>query len=274
MCVGRELISGCACCQKKSHKKHKRHKKEKDKGPEYSGGAEKAVQNPISADDYFLKHSEFATWLQEKKGLYFNELSGDECRAKFEDFVLRWNAGKLADKYYLGLGAAPMKRTQHKWNFQGSKATGHEAGRTVAAPATGDQKGRRDADRTTERIEKRKWRKEQAELLDELLPKASGHQAQIEKKIARKEARRASSPDALVAMGDRDILGGTDSFEAAKRRQEAWRERKQQRTLARREEASRKLASYQAAEDQKMDQFRALIEASGGAIKIPKRGDA
>ena len=37
----------------------------------------------IDKDDYFAKNVEFAAWLREQRGKFFNELGSDETRALF-----------------------------------------------------------------------------------------------------------------------------------------------------------------------------------------------
>lgn len=58
------------------------------------------------------------------------------------------------------------------------------------------------------------------ELLDELLPKATGREAKVEARAARREAARAreDSPPLMRVTGGGDIMGGDDSFAAAKAR--------------------------------------------------------
>ena len=68
---------------------------------------------------------------------------------------------------------------------------------------------------------------------------------------------------------DAQLMGGSDSFAAAKAHQSRRQEHRKHNREMRRLEVSEKVARYQAAEDQKLDQFRALIQA--GPIKIPKR---
>ena len=78
---------------------------------------------------------------------------------------------------------------------------------------------RREIDWARNRKERRKWRKQQEEVLDELLPKPTGgREARIEKKAARREARRASSPGQLMLSPGGDIMGGDDTLAEAKKR--------------------------------------------------------
>ena len=50
-------------------------------------------------------------------GVDFAELMSDESHRAFTTFVERWNSGRLSSKYYRGMTALPMRRTNHKWNF-------------------------------------------------------------------------------------------------------------------------------------------------------------
>ncbi|KAF6137539.1 hypothetical protein GIB67_031818 [Kingdonia uniflora] len=67
----------------------------------------------LSTDDYFSKNNEFATWLKEKKGLFFSDLSSDVAREKFLGFIKDWNNHKLESRYYVGITSGP--RTAHNW---------------------------------------------------------------------------------------------------------------------------------------------------------------
>jgi hypothetical protein len=227
----------------------------------------------ITSDDYFRKSSEFIAWLSERKGLLFSELSSDDARRLFEtSFVIEWNSGGLRQAYYAGLIQPPAKRTSHKWAFESSiPAGGSGASQAGMGAYLDDKKDARVRERVHDRDERRKEAKGQRELLDELLPKATGRDAVIEKKMARREEAKArdSSPDRNFLPGGGDMMGGDDSFAAAKARearQEAWQRNKQ---LVKREELSAKLASAQAKEDEKMAQFRAMLQQ--GPITIQKR---
>jgi hypothetical protein len=46
------------------------------------------------------------------------ELSSEETHSYFGRFVSAWNAGQLPPRYYQGLVAAPLKRTNHQWGFK------------------------------------------------------------------------------------------------------------------------------------------------------------
>ncbi|CAL1409396.1 unnamed protein product [Linum trigynum] len=70
----------------------------------------------LSADDYFAKNNEFATWLAEKKKVFFSDLSSESAREMFADFVKAWNKQKLDSKYYDGISSGP--RTAHNWKIK------------------------------------------------------------------------------------------------------------------------------------------------------------
>lgn len=230
----------------------------------------------ISADEYYRKSNEFIAWLSERKGLLFSELSSTDAHRWFEDvFVEEWNSGGLRQAYYAGLIQPPAKRTSHKWAFESSlsslPAAGGGARQTGVGAFLNDQREARVQSREWDRDERRKEAKGQRELLDELLPKASGRDAVIEKKIARREEAKArdSSPDRGFLPGGGDMMGGDDSFAAAKAREARQHEWQRNKQLVKREELSAKLASAQAKEDEKMAMFRAMVQQ--GPITIPKR---
>ncbi len=50
--------------------------------PEQKPIAALQVDN-INKDDYFAKNAEFAAWLREEKGKFFNQMDSDETRALF-----------------------------------------------------------------------------------------------------------------------------------------------------------------------------------------------
>ncbi|KAK3042637.1 hypothetical protein RJ639_000889 [Escallonia herrerae] len=70
----------------------------------------------LSSDDYFSKNNEFATWLKEKKDLFFSDLSSESARDLFSQFVKDWNNQKLESRYYEGIATGP--RTSHKWKIK------------------------------------------------------------------------------------------------------------------------------------------------------------
>ncbi|NP_001412694.1 style cell-cycle inhibitor 1-B isoform 2 [Nicotiana tabacum] len=95
--------------EKKSGEKHKtKSHKHKDKS--------KNKFEELSKDDYFSKNNEFASWLKDKKNLFFSDLSSETARNLFSDFVIQWNKGKLDSQYYEGIATGP--RSSHAWNIK------------------------------------------------------------------------------------------------------------------------------------------------------------
>ncbi|XP_024536246.1 transcriptional regulator ATRX homolog [Selaginella moellendorffii] len=206
----------------------------------------------ITMDDYYAKNPEFATWLKENRGLYFSSLSAEETRKLFSSFADAWNSGKLADKYYQGIKAA--KRTNHKWNIGDDNQV--------------DEEDERLQKRKKEKAEQKKFVKEHELVMDELLPKATGKDRLLEKKAIQREKNRNRdlSPE---PMRETDLMGGGDDFKMMLARERARREK---RANVKVEALQKKLSVVEERETAAMDQFRALINTSGGKITIPKRG--
>jgi hypothetical protein len=73
-----------------------------------------------------------------------------------------------------------------------------------------------------------------------MLPKATGREAQMEKKAVRRQEAKDRDDDGVMTTmyGGGDVMGGDDSFAAAKRRVEAAGQRRNQKTNVRREQVS------------------------------------
>eukprot|EP00243_Klebsormidium_subtile_P002988 TRINITY_DN16122_c0_g1_i1.p1 TRINITY_DN16122_c0_g1~~TRINITY_DN16122_c0_g1_i1.p1 ORF type:complete len:391 (-),score=92.91 TRINITY_DN16122_c0_g1_i1:91-1263(-) len=213
---------------------------------------------PISTGDYFQKNAEFATWLREGRGIFFSDLSSDQAHALFDAFVTVYNEGKLPDKYYDGITSTHAQRSGFTWAIKGRGDTGED----IMA-----EEDRRASEAARGKLERRKWKQDQEVLLDEMLPKATGREAALEKKAARREQQRGRE-DSPELMRDKDLLGGGDDFQQRLARE---RQRREKRVAAKADAVAEKVTAYKAAEQAKLNQFRALIGASGGKISIPKR---
>ncbi|KAJ9506168.1 hypothetical protein QJQ45_002456 [Haematococcus lacustris] len=249
------------------------------------------AQRISDAEHYFLKGAEFSAWLQEERNMFSAELPTERSHQLFQEFAGLWNAQLLADKYYAGAVAAPLKRTSHNWGIK-------TAGMAGGAGGAGQ-----DDSRAVQKKEQARWRAEQKEVLEELLPRATGREAQVEKRIARRyllllllllllplllllllppppllpppkatweeSKAREGSPDTVRLPGGGDVYGGDTSLAAAK----AWEAQRVQsqrnRLAARQDEVAARVAVAQAKENERMAQFRAL--AAIGPITIAKR---
>jgi hypothetical protein len=101
-----------------------------------------------------------------------------------------------------------------------------------AAEAAAEETAARDESRSAHRAHSKKERRAAREELDELVPRATGREARVEARVARREEARARdvSPDARVTGGG-NIMGGTDSFSAALARQKRQQEARTQRMV-------------------------------------------
>jgi hypothetical protein len=82
---------------------------------------------------------------------------------------------------------------------------------------------------------------------------------------------RDASPEMNRMYGGGDVMGGDDSFAAAKRRMEASRHRRNQQRDVRREQLEVKARDARQVEEDRMAPFRALVSGAGGKLSIPKR---
>ncbi|KAK9819276.1 hypothetical protein WJX81_004655 [Elliptochloris bilobata] len=186
-------------------------------------------------------------------------------------------AATLPARYYAGMAGRAMKRTQHNWGIR-LDAQERAAGVGMAA-ALDDERAAAGAERAevraAEAAERKSWRAEQRIALDEMLPKATGREARVDQKVARQEAARdrEASPDLVKLPGGGDIMGGDDSYAAARAAQQARDTRRMdnrtKQQLAKREDLAIRATAAQAAEEDKMAMFRKLV--AQGPIAIPKR---
>lgn len=227
----------------------------------------------ISEDDYFNKNPEFSAWLSDVKGVQFNDLEADDARSRFRDFVKAWNQAAVPHRIYSGVDGGSLRRTQHSWGMRDTEGGGaivrgmaaalEEEREAAAAAAVGRQ------------VERRKWKEEQTELLDQMLPPATAGtgDARVEARMARREEKRVrdGSPDMVHLPGGGDAMGfgGDDSFTAAKQREATAAQKRQRFGGYKTADAAQKLAEHGQKEDATMAQFRALLDK--GPIAIAKR---
>ncbi|KAJ3344746.1 hypothetical protein HDU83_004768 [Entophlyctis luteolus] len=98
--------------------------------------------------------------------------------------------------------------------------------------------------------------------LEELVPKATGREAQLEKKKAT-SAYLKQERDTEIAYKDSDLMGGGDSFAAHLAREKQRKERIEERRQPRREEMDSRAQTYKAKEEATMAMLRELAKANG-----------
>ncbi|KAJ7541778.1 hypothetical protein O6H91_10G076000 [Diphasiastrum complanatum] len=219
-------------------------------------GAKKPISHVenISDVDYYLKNNEFSMWLKEDRGVYFSDLSSDDTHRLFNEFVEVWNACRLSNKYYEGISRGP--RTSHNWAIKDQNSIPDEEEKFLL-------------DWKKEKTEQKKYWKEQAVLLDELLPKETGRERIFEKRTIRKEMIKArdNSPEML---SEKDILGGGDDIQKRLAQEKA---RREMQAKGKSVLYNEKFSAYMRKEAAAMDQIRALVDSAGGKIIIPKRNE-
>ncbi|KAL6776925.1 hypothetical protein ACKKBF_B19520 [Auxenochlorella protothecoides x Auxenochlorella symbiontica] len=231
----------------------------------------------LSEDDYFQRNAELSTWLRDSKQIFFSDLDSETAHAFFRDFVREWNSGALPSKFYTGIAAAATQRTGYTWGFSGAGTAAADRTSVGLTAAIADdmnlEASAREAAAGDRREAARRSAAAEREWIDAVHPKAEGREARVEARVARREEKRAreDSPEHLRLPGGGDVLGGGDSFQAAKARLAASQGKRAQNAVLKHEALQHRLVAAQAAEDAKMAQFRALLGASGGAIQIPKR---
>ncbi|KAJ5072609.1 style cell-cycle inhibitor 1 [Anaeramoeba ignava] len=116
----------------KNEHKHKKHKHSKSKSKSKSKSNSNLNLNlkllnqipenfvPISKENYFNKHDEFAMWLKQEKNIFFDDESSKKTHKLFEEFVEEWNSRKLDPIYYSQIDPLILRgqRTSHKWNIK------------------------------------------------------------------------------------------------------------------------------------------------------------
>ncbi|BBN05546.1 hypothetical protein MPTK1_3g14060 [Marchantia polymorpha subsp. ruderalis] len=246
---------------KKLLRKHKLEQKSNgDNGSmEAKSSSGKVVKVPdedkISEDHYFVKSNEFATWLREEQRIFFSDLSSEETHKRFLKFVDVWNAGKLSHKYYEGIKQAP--RTNHNWAIK----------RGPEDSVNLDEEEQYAVAKKKDRLDRKKFQKDHEALLDDILPKATGRERQMEMKAIRREQARARE-DSPELMKEKDVMGGGEDFQSRLAREKARREKRQYEKAA---VYSEKRSAFEEKEAAAMDQLRALVNVAGGKITIAKR---
>mmetsp|Transcript_13542 Transcript_13542/g.18744 ORF Transcript_13542/g.18744 Transcript_13542/m.18744 type:complete len:338 (-) Transcript_13542:139-1152(-) len=229
---------------------------------------------PISKKDYFNKSTEFRVWLQARKK-FLDDLSREKTNKLFEKFTSKWNSGSLPDNLYEGINRTQLESsalTKHKWSFvkklgdkekfelarlrddvdtdnQRQSFQANALTRTCDLPVssrgkTGPMRKQetpydREMRRKTEKKERRDYQKHKDMVMEELVPKATGREALIEKRKQKGAYARAGAQrdDSVAAVPDSQLMGGSSDFHAAVARRNAYRAKKQQEKSLRLEQA-------------------------------------
>ncbi|RQM16146.1 hypothetical protein DD237_004591 [Peronospora effusa] len=263
----------------------------------------------ITEEDYFQRQTEFRVWLTQTKNKYVDDLSTTEALHLFNaEFAKKWNRGKLATMFYTGLPdivVEQTKRTRHCWDFVaklGEKekfelatakdsvdvATKHENllnfgdkrekkeplgereprnnGKRRSTQENDDDKDEKNKQRQVERRKEREFRDT---IMDEIAPKETGREAQIEKrrqvgaKLHGAAKDRENGRDGLD-LSEEFLMGGHDDDNNDLKRQLT------RRDLARRrkkEEQEEKLGELKAKESARMEKFLENMGLTGSKAR-------
>ncbi|KAL3663748.1 hypothetical protein V7S43_011163 [Phytophthora oleae] len=247
-----------------------RHKSHNSHDPKLPKGVKK-----ITEEDYFLRQTEFRVWLAQTKTKYVDDLSTDEATELFtHKFARKWNRGKLAPMFYEGLPDSVVeqtKRTRHRWGFVaklGEKekfelATAKDSvdvatkkdnlltsgKEKVKGPVFEEDRSRRrskededdrEQDRKRRKVDRRKEREYRDMVIDELAPKPTGREAQIDKRRQVGDKLHGAARDREDARDGLDLsedflMGGRGGNDDLKRRM-AQRDSARRRKLGEQEE--------------------------------------
>jgi hypothetical protein len=130
------------------------------------------------------------------------------------------------------------------------------------APHARETAEEREARHRREKASSKRAAADAAVVMEELVPRATGREAQLEKRAAKGAyARAGADKDTDVSFSDRDLLGsgGSSEFAAALARQKAAQ-------AARANEGAAKLSEHQQREKEKMQK---LLQSIGMADKYP-----
>lgn len=284
-----------------------RHNRHKSRDSNHLKGA-----NKITKADYFLRQTEFRVWLAQTKNQYVEELSTDEAMELFQDkFAKKWNHGKLSKIFYEGLPDAMVeetKRTRHRWEFVANLGDKEklelESAKDSVDVATkqkhllvsrSEKKNENEVKKEEDRNSKKQWsqlddgnegegnkkwaktnRKRNREVrdieLEELGVKATGREAQIEKKRQFADRLHGAARDREAARDGLDLnedflMGGRTGEDGDLQRRMAHRDLARKRKL---EQQQTRIASLQAKEAARMDKFLSDIGLSGSNAKDGK----
>ncbi|ETL85019.1 hypothetical protein, variant 3 [Phytophthora nicotianae] len=213
----------------------------------------------ITEEDYFLLQKEFRVWLAQTKNKYVDDLSTDEAMDLFTDeFARKWNRGKLSKMFYEGLPDAVVeqtKRTRHQWGFVAKLGEKEKFELATAKDSvdvatkkknllTSDDKVKgpkkeddtnwtkrrfkededdREEHRKRQKLERKREREYRDVVMDELAPKATGREAQIDKRHQLADKLHGAARDREEArdgldLSDDFLMGGRGGDEDLKRR--------------------------------------------------------
>jgi len=260
---------------------HKERHRKKDKKDSLYEDALNSIPK-ISMKDYYNKNAEFQYWLKKKKHIYFSDISTEKGKKYFKKFVKKWNNVELSQKYYEGkIKISNSERSRYNWGISKEKNDDiqndtdeyisfkkkENTDKTkLMKPEDYDQLQieREESNRNRylkEKQERKKYRKEQKELLDELVPKPTGREAMLEKRKQITAFHRANADkDFDMEYSDSELMGGDDIKERIRQR-DKMNQRKEEMKLKKQAEINMKAEAYRKKEEETINMLRKMAEA-------------
>jgi len=237
----------------------------------------------ISMKDYYNKNSEFQYWLKKKKHIYFSDINTEQGKKYFKKFIRKWNNVELSQKYYEGnLKISNSERTRYNWNISkdnnkeistekneyiyDKKKYENENKRKLMTPEEYDllqieREDNRKNEYMREKQERKKFYKEQRELLDELIPRPTGRESILEKRKQITAFHRANAEKDLdIEYSDSELMGGDDFKERIRQRNKI-NQKKEEMKLRKQSEINMKAEAYRKKEEETINMFRKIAEA-------------
>jgi len=189
----------------------------------------------------------------------------------------------LSQKYYEGgIKISNSERSTYKWNISKDdneisrgenefindrkKRDNNNENRKLLTPEEYDilQIKREESNKNRymkEKQERKKYRKEQKELLDELVPKPTGREAMLEKRKQITAFHRANAEKDLdIEYSDSELMGGDDIKERIRQRDKR-NQKKEEMKLRKQAELNLKAEAYRKKEEETINMFRKMAEA-------------
>ena len=201
--------------------------------------------------------TDFQFWLKDNSLPRLFDLSLSQAKALFTNsFAKEWNSASLSRKFY-----------DNAWNDEELKSL------CYSWPGLNDLEGKRPEtqakmtfvvkkEEKIEQSEKRKWKKEQRDLLDELVPKKEGKAREIEKRRL-KGAYCKMEKDVDVELNDKELIGGASfqqELQKHRAREEGKKEMKQTISKGKMLEIEEKKKAYMEKEQKIMGMFREMVD--------------
>ncbi|KAJ3250800.1 hypothetical protein HK103_003169 [Boothiomyces macroporosus] len=163
----------------------------------------------IGRDDYERVKREFDLWVRIEKKKLLDELSEDKLWKLFD----KYNKKKLDQRYYSHPVLPMSQKAKEAIEALNERKLAKEKAKQIASRVSDldwdEEQEKKAVDRYEEKLERKRFRKEQEVVLEELVPKKTGKEALLEKKktlTAYHKQEREVDP----AMKDSDIFGDDD----------------------------------------------------------------